>query len=1321
MPTQPAPSNTKKGASSNAHAESTPSRTQEPAETSGDGAASSLRTADRGALIVGVPVLLLVAILYVVALQQTPRSDPHAAPSPSSLTWWLYPYETHAFERLPQVSGPLRSVDVDPRTGEVWAVGDGGLILRSRDGVHWRPDTTLLPNALPDSLRPTLDLYLISFEGDQGLYDAFLAGPEARIGRRDGEWVFVETGGSSSTVSFDSQTATVISPKEDTTEYTFELQNDEFEPQNDEAEPTRTRTDALTASELELSVPTVLPPVPDDTSRLPVNVSGFSPDGAGWWTSGGRVYRAASPQDDPDLVDVGTRARLYDIAFASDRQRGWVVGEWGTLLATSDGGDSWHPQTRPTRSVHAVHRNGTTWTMLRATPVDGAAGAILTSTDGGTSWRRQAISEEIRTYSAALTSKRGAIVTRPGRLLVSQDARWFEWSARLDSSGGVQIPAFTSGGGLVGFSGRPPTKSKIPQEGQAESAPATVEFEGDPLPEGASFRHATMASNTVGWALGWTSAFEGGGRPVLLRTTDAGRRWTVVDTSSTWTDASAIAAASATSVWRALRDGRIQRSVDGGDTWASLAALPARADSGGVITALDVSQEPYLALTAGGGAFQSDDGTAWSRVDLVAYDRKPAPWYVVVVLLLFSGVAFVVSRRMTAAPVEAETPSIADFLLSDRPLRPGDPDALDLNRVAGGLSRFFRNPSTDAPLTVAITGAWGTGKSSLMNLLRGDLKLHGIRPVWFNAWHHQTETNLLAALLENIRSQAIPPWWSPAAWEFRARLLWDRTKRHLPTAFAVVVGSILTLGYLHQSGGYASAVAQLNELSVILANGDRAPGDGVLALLVDSAVAFGLPVAWLVAIGTALRNGLVAFGASPARLMASLRRNAGVRDLELQTSYRYRFKQEFDHVTRALGPRPMVVFIDDLDRCKRENVFTVLEAVNFLSDAGRCFIVLGMDYDRVLRHVRDGLGDDADDSFARRYLEKLVNVTVPVPEADDDALIRVILGLKRADASAVGHDEAPSARHRQEDRTARVPDDPASRRDRLVRRLQSAAWWARGVCLAGILGLATMYAVPGADVLTLFHDDSLVVASSGAGAEAGEPGTSSNAEADAATAAGNAVSPASSLESTATRTSRTLAPSFLSRSRTADPWSLSLLGWGLFPVAGLVGLGVLFVLSKPRVIVPDSKSFKDGIRIWDEVIAHHFDTPRAMKRFVNGIRFHAMSTRPTEPPPSRIRTLVDRVYPPPSSPEAPQLPEDALVALCVLRETDSAFSHLEAYLTSGSGRALQAGALQAEVQAGLERHASEYPSLHADDPQAPETFREALEKWAALLEWTAPG
>lgn len=136
---------------------------------------------------------------------------------------------------------------------------------------------------------------------------------------------------------------------------------------------------------------------------------------------------------------------------------------------------------------------------------------------------------------------------------------------------------------------------------------------------------------------------------------------------------------------------------------------------------------------------------------------------------------FVIQRQGKPKPA-GET--VADLLASDRPLPAGDTDPLNLHRISAGLAWFIANRNTDPPLTIAVTGEWGTGKSSLMNLLYHDLKKRRFQPVWFNAWHHQKGKQLLASLYANIREQAVPPLWHPSGLLFRLRLLFHRGRRN---------------------------------------------------------------------------------------------------------------------------------------------------------------------------------------------------------------------------------------------------------------------------------------------------------------------------------------------------------------------------------------------------------------------------------------------------------------------------------------------------------------------------------------------------------------
>ena len=374
----------------------------------------------------------------------------------------------------------------------------------------------------------------------------------------------------------------------------------------------------------------------------------------------------------------------------------------------------------------------------------------------------------------------------------------------------------------------------------------------------------------------------------------------------------------------------------------------------------------------------TDRGKTWQSV----YQRGFAPWYYLVgwgLPLLFVFVAF-----RSKSPEERQA-SIADELASDRPLEAGDPDPLAFQSIAQGISRFLRNTKTTPPLTVAITGEWGTGKSSLMNLLKADLQGHGFRPVWFNAWHHQKEEHLLAALLENIRLQAVPPWWHPRAWRFRARLLIQRGWRNwLPISVLLaffLFGSGYALGEFKvhwdepETTAYQAAKETLSQLTEAWKKAG-ARVQSLTAILKGESVS--LPVAqtetaddllystlasFICLIGLlagALRS-LPMFGVKPAALLASVSKNARIRHLKAQTGFRQRFATEFRDVTEALKPRTMLILIDDLDRCRPEQVLEILETVNFLVSSGDCFVIMGMALDRVKRCVGLGFKDVAEE------------------------------------------------------------------------------------------------------------------------------------------------------------------------------------------------------------------------------------------------------------------------------------------------------------------------------------------------------------------------
>jgi len=442
----------------------------------------------------------------------------------------------------------------------------------------------------------------------------------------------------------------------------------------------------------------------------------------------------------------------------------------------------------------------------------------------------------------------------------------------------------------------------------------------------------------------------------------------------------------------------------------------------------------------------------------------PAPWTfaaapVVFLMLGYAGVAF-------ARGVAVERRGIEGAPGSDSPIGWRDRDALRLKPIALAMSRFIRNVDTKPPLTIAVTGGWGTGKSSLMNLLREDLRRYGARPVWFNAWHHREEVSLLAALLEAVRSTVVPHWYTWSGMVFRMRLLLIRLRGPLQSALAAGVLLLIALFVANMGlqGGLGSALTDLvsNVPQTQSASGAAGPVPaekaaspqavektaGVVAAAVAAAakemaekanddVAHWLErrLAWLrfdpkTGIGAILtfaallvvRSKLIAFPVEPAKLLSQLRNRASITDYRDKLSFRSQFASAFSDVCRTArtSRNPgIIIIIDDLDRCPANAVLAVLEAVNYLVSAGPCFVVLGIDRKQIehavglgFKDIVDGLPDrelggvvlpaeDASDptarmvarrrAFARRYLEKLINIETSVPPLKPDAAVKMLV------------------------------------------------------------------------------------------------------------------------------------------------------------------------------------------------------------------------------------------------------------------------------------------------------------------------------------------
>ena len=267
----------------------------------------------------------------------------------------------------------------------------------------------------------------------------------------------------------------------------------------------------------------------------------------------------------------------------------------------------------------------------------------------------------------------------------------------------------------------------------------------------------------------------------------------------------------------------------------------------------------------------------------------------------------------------------------------------------------------------------------MLSRLRDDLVAGGQRPVWFNAWHRQGEESMFAALMQSVRGEAVPSWWSFVGLDVRARLLLSRVRAN-PLAWLLTLLVIAgVIGFLAAARWPtpAEALAPLHGLVK-----EEKLGEAGLKLL----LALGWPLIILVTlliVVAALRDRLSSAGLDPGRLLAAAGRATRWRDLGVQLAFRDRFKQALSEVTAALGRRTLTILIDDLDRCRPDQIAEVLEAINFLTDTHGCFVAFGFAREQVLagiglanREVAAELAGAEDTpetrkSYAEEYLRKL--------------------------------------------------------------------------------------------------------------------------------------------------------------------------------------------------------------------------------------------------------------------------------------------------------------------------------------------------------------
>ena len=278
-------------------------------------------------------------------------------------------------------------------------------------------------------------------------------------------------------------------------------------------------------------------------------------------------------------------------------------------------------------------------------------------------------------------------------------------------------------------------------------------------------------------------------------------------------------------------------------------------------------------------------------------------------------------------------------------------DLLNNEAIAVTIIRLLRD-RPDQPVTVGVHGDWGAGKSSVLEMIEagfeGEEKVLCLK---FNGWRFQGFEDAKIALIESV-----------------------------------VTGLIEKRPDLTKTGEAAKDIfRRVDWLKV-------AKKAGGLAFTAFS----GIPTPDQV---QAIVGTLEGFLADPAKLATKGNVQAAIDSVQSLLKLKEEgdpinvpeeinaFRKAFDDLLDKAGVEQLVVLIDDLDRCLPDTAIETLEAVRLFVFTSRTAFVVAADEAMIEYAVRKHFPDLPDttgsQTYARNYLEKLIQVPFGIPALGD--------------------------------------------------------------------------------------------------------------------------------------------------------------------------------------------------------------------------------------------------------------------------------------------------------------------------------------------------
>jgi predicted KAP-like P-loop ATPase len=277
-------------------------------------------------------------------------------------------------------------------------------------------------------------------------------------------------------------------------------------------------------------------------------------------------------------------------------------------------------------------------------------------------------------------------------------------------------------------------------------------------------------------------------------------------------------------------------------------------------------------------------------------------------------------------------------------------DLLNFTVVAETAAQLIRE-SNGEPVSIGVSGNWGTGKSSLVKMIGASLKKADVTDqkyvfLEFNAWLYQGYDDARMALLQSVADKLVSEsklrqTHVDKALEFAKRVNWLPVGKLLAPA---ILGAVLGGTVGGPIGAVIGAVGGLCK-----ADGAPTPED------------------------------LEKVKNAYATLQPELKGLLKEKEAKSMPQEIAELRSTFEDLLCALDVT-LVVLVDDLDRCLPDTAISTLEAMRLLLFLPRTAFIIAADEQMIRGAVRAHFGDaDLTDDLVTSYFDKLIQVPLRVP------------------------------------------------------------------------------------------------------------------------------------------------------------------------------------------------------------------------------------------------------------------------------------------------------------------------------------------------------